>query len=1844
MLTKLPLTPKHISHAKTTKPKFIKLNGFEVLPMGIDFIPTLRNFQAAITVSNLNMIVTMLYFIVKNAQGWHNILPTKCFIALYDHYGYIPLLPDQYEHSKHAITASFYGYKFRVLSIPDFLSVWFFPPPLLDTPPSLTEKEEVHRPLVRDGKTRRNHASVSSSPSWYPSLLQRPLSRNYIDQLKNKGTHDEWVRFYSTLFTHSGSDHSIFTTHPFFIPAYTSTRKVLLVPLSLVNDTKCITVDVNGFNYQILDREDFRWFYNIPRATACGFPDIPGGIRLTVDAMSAAASGVSATSIRFSTALTKLETLIEAVDDNQNQASVTNLINSSQTLVNEMISTSATLKQCFPPDEMQILRSQFAEIMAVITKFKVEESDVTNIISDAKFVVGGLKALYERYLVIPTPGKVVVGTISTIREAINIVLQYFRTHGLTDIVELLTDAWNKFLEKCPLLQDILARPMRTFLLLALGVAVGAFGFKMFQIVWNSVCNYVKLPFSLEEFRSFISPSPLSPESGESDDISAVGDHPSFAASLLSYITDISCSFDDAADALRKVGFSAMGVKGIGYFIELLSVNWIALDAYIAKLTLGYDPEEGFEPELQSAVNETMTILNKYSNFSTFGTLAQDTNMSLRVFKMLDRLKKGLQKIAGNNSALLKYRYRRLSALITDMNVLVKYLASRGITYESLKSRRPFVLGIQGESRVGKTYLASTLIERLLLHARNKMKIEFSSHKNDRNFNRTGNSEYWEGYRGQFAVSFDDFGSRADSVGNPNPCFHEFLSLASDEPVALNAAFESKGTLFATSPFVYATFNETPKPVSLTNPYAMVNRFDLWIRMSYRPSNCCPDDKCTCSKGALSKGCDCFCSRNFTSVAAQTGSGTTHYYLPKSTIPIADRYKCMVFHIQRVSHDMPLLRTKKQVKVGQELSLLQLLEVVEFGFEHRYKADRSQTESAADAYFGATSDDRCYLNSTPTNDIKLEDWKASSPLDLVSTIASDILNSKTALIALTATLSFLSGGLAHYLSTAHPSTFGSSAGAPEEYETRRMQRAYASRKRCQEKRLNALHKYEQQAEEAKHENLSSVGDESLVLPPELDPVTQSILLKAYNNGLSIYVDNKRLCGATGLFGGWAVVNTHNYLSSREKFDDGKTITLRNTRGGQLPMSFSKKTYPVTISDNPNTDLMVFDTGFTFSDITNLFWTHHAARSFVGSCANYAILPTADIDPAVMCLENVRNSKFPVKVKCPSFRSVPSTGTLHHYRTGSFTLDYALRSNGLFKPGDCGSVQCRADKNAPFVGIATATNGGIEAYSSVLVREAIEDVKAQLRLDKHIVPKLDDLMKTTTAIPDSANVICVGNIIGSIHTPNKTTLTPSSIALHPNCTLKAQKAPARLSAYKNKDGVYVQPRQNALNKVFDCKVELFSPSVKESIGLATDSYFGSLKDLGCHNFPSEPLSDAEVITMSKFDISSLNLSTSPGWPHCLQGDNTRKRNLIVNGDDAHFEVRLETFLKRWETEAAVMAPTVLPYVDYFKDELRQLLKVDRPRLFSSCSVYLTVLFRKWFGHFISWFRSKRLANGSAIGVNVYSSEWGELAGFIQKLSDGPDLLAGDFGNFDASISSETISAITDRIVDLFPEQTEKERNIRRCILYMMNRTYHIYSGRILQWYNGNPSGCPMTSELNTIVVNVVMRYSYHRTFGNLEDFHRLVYLIAYGDDHIISRHHSIRDTWTPEKIVSDLANLGMTLTDADKTGPPRPKALHEVEFLKRKFQTHKGWCECPLDFNTIQEMILWTKTTDRVAVEIERCENALYEAAYHSPERYALIQRHIGLLNPTSVFKIHPSLSQADARVAMRKRSGEMGFYY
>jgi hypothetical protein len=437
----------------------------------------------------------------------------------------------------------------------------------------------------------------------------------------------------------------------------------------------------------------------------------------------------------------------------------------------------------------------------------------------------------------------------------------------------------------------------------------------------------------------------------------------------------------------------------------------------------------------------------------------------------------------------------------------------------------------------------------------------------------------------------------------------------------------------------------------------------------------------------------------------------------------------------------------------------------------------------------------------------------------------------------------------------------------------------------------------------------------------------------------------------------------------------------------------------------------------------------------------------------------------------------------------------------------------------------------------------------------------------------------------------------------------------------DGIVIDPMLNAQLKY--CKPDKLCS--EEILYQVAGEYFTNCEWKALHPVDKRIFTLQEAIygLENDIDFGGVSSSTSAGWPYSVAGQHNIKKALfkaeigLEEYEKAYEDVQLAVYKIIDNAKNRIRSFNV--FTDNLKDELREKEKYLKgsTRLFSGCPFDYLLAVRMYFGAFVLWFTKNRIHNGSANGVNPYSSEWNVIARELIKMS--PDNIgAGDYEKFDGSQKALLHLIMTHYINRWYGEDTESNL-VRDILILELCNSIHIVDGVVYLWDSGLPSGHPLTLIFNTIYNQLLLGYSWFRIFGDLSDFRQNIFSISQGDDLV----YSVTDEFTGRfndvtfsKVVSE---LDMVYTNESKDGTlVARRNILDIEFLKRKFKFDpmENLYIAPLRLQSILKMVDYTKKHHRVPIISQNVITAVRELSLHDVDTYnkysirinALFQEH------------------------------------
>lgn len=438
--------------------------------------------------------------------------------------------------------------------------------------------------------------------------------------------------------------------------------------------------------------------------------------------------------------------------------------------------------------------------------------------------------------------------------------------------------------------------------------------------------------------------------------------------------------------------------------------------------------------------------------------------------------------------------------------------------------------------------------------------------------------------------------------------------------------------------------------------------------------------------------------------------------------------------------------------------------------------------------------------------------------------------------------------------------------------------------------------------------------------------------------------------------------------------------------------------------------------------------------------------------------------------------------------------------------------------------------------------------------------------------------------------------------------SKQAPARLRPFKVfKDGeeMLIDPMARALEKANVCPIPLDNNILKD----ARDDVYHMLCTPTIYK---RVLTDKEAIEGIEGDeyINAICRTSSAGYPWVLdKKSGTRgKETWLGKGENWNVTEDLVAAIKKRESEALLARRSPTIWIDVLKDERRTIekVKLGKTRLFSCGPMDYNILVRKYFLGFCAHMMHGRIGNESAVGINPYSDEWHQLALRLSTHAGG--VLAGDFSNFDGTLSPEILWAVFD-VIDKWYSGTEEDSIVRNVLFADIVNSCHAHNNEVLGWWQSNPSGNPMTVIINSLYNMIAFRYLWFLLAGSndpemasMRKFNDNVKLITYGDDVVLNLTHRASCFFGMFDLEEAFSLIGMTFTDELKQDDINydMRKLEDISFLKRKFRFSDEKCKfvAPLSLDTLVEIPQWVRgRLEHMEVTRTNCELVAYELSLH-----------------------------------------------
>lgn len=244
---------------------------------------------------------------------------------------------------------------------------------------------------------------------------------------------------------------------------------------------------------------------------------------------------------------------------------------------------------------------------------------------------------------------------------------------------------------------------------------------------------------------------------------------------------------------------------------------------------------------------------------------------------------------------------------------------------------------------------------------------------------------------------------------------------------------------------------------------------------------------------------------------------------------------------------------------------------------------------------------------------------------------------------------------------------------------------------------------------------------------------------------------------------------------------------------------------------------------------------------------------------------------------------------------------------------------------------------------------------------------------------------------------------------------------------------------------------------------------------------------------------------------------------------------------------------------KDELRNLNKVDKPRIFCAAPLDIVVLQRLFFSEFlVNLHNDLKWQSGVMVGINPFSKDWEDLLSFVTL--NGDNCFGGDVSAWDKSMNPVFQQMLNEIILEKY-EGSDVDKLYVKMLLQLLVTTPHVNTDVAYIDTHSLASGVVLTADYNSLVNKFLSLYTfyilYYEEYGRaptFEKYTRNVQFVAYGDDSLVGVSKDVL-FYKPSNIARVYRSLGMDFTPEDKGEWTQEfRSIFNCSFLKRTFRVH------------------------------------------------------------------------------------------
>nr|AYV88988.1 polyprotein-3 [Tetranychus truncatus] len=570
-----------------------------------------------------------------------------------------------------------------------------------------------------------------------------------------------------------------------------------------------------------------------------------------------------------------------------------------------------------------------------------------------------------------------------------------------------------------------------------------------------------------------------------------------------------------------------------------------------------------------------------------------------------------------------------------------------------------------------------------------------------------------------------------------------------------------------------------------------------------------------------------------------------------------------------------------------------------------------------------------------------------------------------------------------------------------------------------------------------------------------------------------------------------------------------------------------------------------------------------------------------------------------------------------------------------PGLCGSPIITTSAIPKIVGFHCAGQGDKRGSCQRVYQSEFDVQEGQFMCDS------GDLCDDKPMIQLPPNLDVVG-VLKKDKLPGFSTKTQLEKSIMFNEIVESTKMPAPLKRING-----IDPMEKALQKLEKVPTGFDQTLLKEAYeSLSDDLQFQCPPVLSPEETSVLSLEDCFTGIPGLTEFKKINLATSEGYPLNIMGriDQNKyhfKDKLAYSGKHWLFDYELDNegyhlkdihplLLTERERMMNQRAAIINGYdlgerqfaVLTLKDQKMDIAKAleGKNRIFSCCPIEQSLAVRQYFGHWKAAYMHNRIDDGTAIGIDVNSPEWTQLA--LELKRHGDHIVTGDYTAFGDTLDKDCVKYAFEAINDWYSYyygdslEIEYENKMREALYDELIKMPHIAKNVIFVRSNGIPSGFGLTVEINDLVNKLYMKVAWLALTGaSLREMAQHVYYCMYGDDLIMSVSSKYIDQFNFESIRGFLAEHNITFTPASKDETSyKSLPLSESTFLKANFVEHPSSTPLrPIYLNvlpetSVLELLNWQwKGNDPKQFCFEACRAALEHLYPHGRKKFNSIRK-------------------------------------